>query len=278
MKKIALLIFFTSLALIPVGCEPHRRFMDEPPTSDVFDQMTPSAASEVALAESVASKRMAYRAELEKMKSFYEQSGNQLKIDWVDRELKFLQDAPRYRYILEAEVAGGDLRARDIIPKADNLYKQALDNYKRSDLIFPIPLLVEHQDTAFPHHVPIYVSKVRLQRALNGFNDLIRDYPTSDKIDDAAYYAGRIHEYFGDYSIAVLYYKRAFQWDSATPYAARYSAARLLDYELAQRDEALQLYREALDREEDYHKSSAVISERIAQLTGANDANSISIE
>jgi len=221
---------------------------------------------------------MAYRAELEKMKSFYEQSGNQLKINWVDRELKFLQDAPRYRYILEAEVAGSDLRARDIIPKADNIYKKSINLYKRSNLIFPIPMLVEHQDVAFPHHVPIYVSKKRLQQALNGFNDLIQDYPTSDKIDDAAYHAGRIHEYFGDYSIAVLYYKRAFQWDSATPYPARYQAAKLLDNNLAQRDEALQLYREALDREEDYHKSSTAIRERIAELTGANDANALSLE
>ncbi|OHB49849.1 MAG: hypothetical protein A2Y10_09495 [Planctomycetes bacterium GWF2_41_51] len=277
MKKIALLIFFTSLALISVGCEQHRRFMDEPPTSDVFDQMTPSAASEVALAESVAAKRLAYRAELEKIKSFYEQSGNQLKIEWVDRELKFLDDTPRYRYILQAEVAGSDLRARDIIPKADGVYKEALGNYKRSNLIFPIPMLVEHRDVAFPHHVPIYVSKKRLQRALNGFNEVIENYPTSDKIDDAAYYAGRIHEYFGDYSIAVLYYKRAFQWDSATPYPARYSAAKLLDNQLVQRDEALELYRESLDREDVYHNSNAAIEQRIRQLTGG-DPNDMPLE
>lgn len=275
MKKIALLIVYTSLVLISAGCEPHNRFMSDEAGPDLFEQMTPSAATEVALAESVAAKRQAYREELEKIKSYYEQSGNQLKIEWVNRELKFIDDAPRYRYILQAEVAGSDLRARDIIPKADSLYKEALGSYKRSNLIFPIPVLVEHQDVAFPHHVPIYVSKKRLQRALNGFNELIKDFPTSDKIDDAAFYSARIHEYFGDHSIAVLYYKRAFQWDSATPYPARYNAAKLLDYQLSQRDQALQLYREALEKESDFNNNET-ISERIKQLTG--DPNAMPVE
>jgi len=275
MKKIALWMVFISSVVILTGCQEHERFMDEERSPDLFEQMTPSAATEVSLAESVAQKRLEYITELEKIESYYEQSGNQLKIDWVNRELKFLKDAPRYRYILQAEVAGSDLRARDSIPKADSLYRDALDIYKHTDLIFPIPMLVEHDDTAL-HHPTMYVSKKKLQRALNEFNELIRVYPTSDKIDDAAYYAGRIHEYFGDYSIAVLYYKRAFQWDSGTPYPARYDAAVLLDRQLAQRDEALQLYQESLEKEAPYHNNGEQIKERIQELTG--DPNAMPIQ
>lgn len=251
------------------------RFMADKPSPEVIEQMTPSAATEIALAEELAATRLAYHKQLEKIKSFYEQSGNQLKIEWVERELKSLDSIPRYRYILQAEVAGDKLVAKDSIPKADILYKEALDIYNRTDLIFPIPVFVGHEETAFPHHVPIFVSKKKLQRALNKCNDLIKDYPTSDKIDDAAYLAGEIHEYFGDYSIAVLYYKRAFQWNPNTPYPARYKAARLEDYKLFDRSQALKLYRESLEKESEYINTE-IINQRISEL--APEPNSLSIK
>jgi tetratricopeptide (TPR) repeat protein len=247
------------------------------PAPDVFEQMTPSAAEEVALAEDVTAKRLAYRKELEKLKSYYEQSGNQLKIEWVNRELASIAAAPRYSYILQGEVAGDKLVAKDSIPKADILYKEALDIYNHTDVIFPIPLYVGHEDTAFPAHVPVFVSKKKLQRALNKCNDLIKEYPTSDKIDDAAYMAGEIHEFFKDYSIAVLYYKRAFQWDPQTPYPARYDAANLLDHQLFERDKALELYRESLQKEKEYLNNDTVklIEQRIADLTVEPKSESI---
>jgi tetratricopeptide (TPR) repeat protein len=260
MKKIALLVVFTSMAILHVGCQ-QKQLYEQYKSPDLFEQITPSAQNEIALAESVSSKRLEYRGELEKIKSYYEQSGNQLKIEWVNRELKFIDNAPRYHYIIEAEVAGSDLRARDIIPKADAIYRNAVHRYETS-CILPLP------------GTPILtgktlISRTRMQIALNWFNQIIQDYPTSDKIDDCAFYAGQIHEFFEDYSIAVLYYKRAFQWDSATPYPARYYAARLLDYKLAERDQALELYRESLDREEAYHNANGTIESRINQLTSS---------
>ncbi|MFA5292073.1 MAG: hypothetical protein WC496_03470 [Phycisphaerae bacterium] len=266
-------IVFT-FAVVAFGAK-DKRFMVDKPGPDVFEQITPSAATEIALAEELAQKRLAYHKQLEKIKSFYEQSGNQLKLEWVTRELGSLDAIPRYRYLLQAEVAGDKLQAKDSIPKADLLYKDALNIYNHTDLIFPIPMLVKHEDIAL-HHPTMYVSKKKLQRALNKCNDLIRDYPTSDKIDDAAYLAGEIHEYFGDYSIAVLYYKRAFQWDSLTPYPARYKAASLLDYKLSERDQALPLYRESLKKEALYHNASDAISQRINELAG--DPNSVPIK
>ena len=114
-------------------------------------------------------------------------------------------------------------------------------------------------------------------KTLNMCNDLIKQYPTSDKIDDAAYMAGEIHEWFKDYSIAALYYKRAFQWDPQTPYPARYRAANLLDHQLFERDQALQLYRESLQKEKEYLNSDTVtlIEQRIAELTVEPKSESI---
>ncbi|MCE5341624.1 MAG: hypothetical protein LLF92_10960 [Planctomycetaceae bacterium] len=270
MKKIALLLIFTSIALYQTGCQ-QKQLYEEYKSPDVFEQITPSAQTEIGLAESVSQKRMEYRSELEKMKSYYEQSGNQLKIDWVDRELKFINDAPRYTYIIQAEVAGSDLRAKDLIPKADVIYRKAVTRYENA-CILPLP------------GTPILtgktlISRRRMQIALNWFNEVITEYPTSDKIDDCAWYAAKIHDFFGDYSIAVLYYKRAFQWDPATPYPARYCAAKLLDYKLMEKDQAVELYRESLEREEAYHNNNSAIEQRVRQLTNpVGEGNDIQLQ
>jgi len=255
MKKVSFAAAFILFAFaITVFGVNHKRFMEQKQGPDVFEQMTPSASAEIAIAEEVMQKRLDYRKVLEKLKSFYEQSGNQLKLEWVQRELSSLDSAPRYRYIIQAEVAGDKLTAKDSIPRANILYDDALDIYKHTNIIFP---------------VPVFVSKKKMQRSLNKCNELIRDYPASDKIDDAAYLAGEIHEFFKDYSIAVLYYKRAFQWDSQAPYPARYRAAKLLDYELFERDQALQLYRESLQKEAEYLNNDVtkMIHQRIDELT-----------
>jgi tetratricopeptide (TPR) repeat protein len=277
MKKIIFSAIFITLAfvLIASGVN-HKRFMVEKPGPDVFDQMTPSAATEIAIAEQVAQKRLAYYKELQKLESFYKQSGNQLKIEWVQRELAGQDAAPRYRYLLQAEVAGDSLKATDSIPKADILYEEVLDILNRTDVIVPIPVYVKHKKPAFPAHLPLFVSKKKMQRALNKCNELISDYPSSDKIDDAAYMAGEVHEFFRDYSIAVLYYKRAVQWNPYTPYPARYRAAKLLDYKLFDRVQALKLYRESLEKETEYHNYSEKIKQRISEL--APEPNSLSIK
>ena len=259
MKKILLSVVLVSLILVLTGCR-EERFMVERPGPDVFEQMTPSAATEVALAEEIAQKRLAYRKELEKIKAFYEESGNQLKLEWVQKELAFLDSAPRYRYIIQAEVAGDKLVATDSIPKATALYDEAVKLYKSTDL-FPLPgHRIITQD--------VLISRKRMQLALNKCNELIRDYPTSDKIDDAAYLAGEIHEFFKDYSIAVLYYKRAYQWNEETPYPTRYKAAKIYDYKLLDRSKALQLYRESLSKEADYLNNDTVklLRQRIDEL------------
>jgi tetratricopeptide (TPR) repeat protein len=116
--------------------------------------------------------------------------------------------------------------------------------------------------------LPIFISKSKLRVALNKYNQLIREYPTSDKIDDAAFKAGRIYEFFDDYEIALLYYKRTYQWNENTFNPARYRAARILDYKLGDRNEALKLYRESLDKEsENNPQYTEAIEQRITERT-----------
>jgi tetratricopeptide (TPR) repeat protein len=260
MKKILLTAVFISFVVVLAGCT-EERFMTPKPAPDVFEQMTPSAAEEVAIAEELTAKRLAYLKEIEKLKSYYEQSGNELKLEWINRELKYVNALPRYSYIIQAEVAGDNLVAKDSIPRADVLYQDAKESYKSTN-VFPLPgSRILTQD--------LIISRRRMLKTLNMCNDLIKEYPTSDKIDDAAYLAGEIHEFFKDYSIAVLYYKRAFQWDPQTPYPARYKAANLLDHQLFERDHALALYRESLQQEKEYLGNDTVtsIEQRIADLT-----------
>ncbi|MGA2914740.1 MAG: hypothetical protein ABSE89_01805 [Sedimentisphaerales bacterium] len=260
MKKILLTAVFVSFAVVLAGCH-EERFMSPKLAPDVFEQMTPSAAEEVALVEQITARRFAYRTEIEKLKSYYEQSGNQLKLEWASRELKYVDALPRYSYIIQAEVAGDKLVAKDSIPKADILYNEAKKIYGSAN-VFPLPgSRIITQD--------LIISRRRMLLALNKCNDLIKQYPTSDKIDDAAFMAGEIHEWFKDYSIAVLYYKRAFQWDIETPYPARYRAALLLDKELYERDKALELYRESLLKEGEYLNNDTIkwIQNRITEMT-----------
>jgi len=113
----------------------------------------------------------------------------------------------------------------------------------------------------------IVTDEDKLRGALNKFNQLIERFPSSNKIDDAAYRAGRIYEHFRDWDIAAVYYQRCFQWNDVTAYPARFRAAFILDQRLLQRTEALTLYQLAVDREARYTKNTEFAQKRILELT-----------
>lgn len=248
-----LVVFLAALA----GCilpDREERFMIDSPEPVILQTTPASATAEVGMAEALAAKRLAYRRNLETLETYYKNSGNNIKLQWVQKELAAIDSAPHYRYIIEAEIAGPELKAKESIPEADRLFSKAMKHYNKA------------------RRWIIIASKKNLRLALAEFNELIRKYPTSDKIDDAAYRAGRIHEYFKDYAIAVLYYKRAFQWDSKTIYPARLRAAQLLDHQLQRRTEALGLYKEGIEKESRHEELVKLAKERIAELTAANES------
>ena len=195
-----------------------------------------SGVSETDLVEQVAVNRQAYRQGLEMLVGYYSKAGNNMKLQWARKELTAFNTMPKYKYIVEAGAAGPNLRPSAVVPEADALYYEASELVKKAG---PLPVLKNQ-------------SLLRL--ALEKYNRLISRHPSSDKIDDAAYKAGEIYEDLKDYSIALLYYQRAYQWDPETAYPARFRSARILDKHLHRNAEALGLYQQAIETEGVYDK------------------------
>ena len=208
-----------------------------------------AGASETDIVEQVVANRQAYRQGLELLVEYYARTGNNRKLTWAKRELRALNGMPQYNYIIEASVAGPGLKARVSIPAADYLFRDAEEFERKAG-----PLR----------------SKQQLRLALDKYNQLIREHPSSDKIDDAAYKAGKIYEGFKDYTIALLYYQRTYQWNSETIYPARFREGFILDKRLHRRTEALAAYRQAVKavkREGEHHNWKEFAEKRIRELT-----------
>ena len=188
-------------------------------------------ATEVDLVEDMALKRNEYRASLKGLIGYYIEQGAANKLAWAQKEYGMLV---QYRYLMPGEVVSADLMATDSIEAADVIYAEAVDVYKDAGGML------------------IVVDEQKLRISLSKFNEVIEMYPSSDKIDDAAYKAGWIYDHFKDYQIAAIYYQRAFQWNEVTPYPARYRAAHILDQKLHMRTEALPLYRLSVQKEKRY--------------------------
>jgi tetratricopeptide (TPR) repeat protein len=180
--------------------------------------------------EQLASSRAAYNTAMEQLVNFYGKSGTFGQADTARKQLADVRSA-QYSYIVEAQVGGPDLRALNSIPAADTLFQQALDT--------------ENQARA----AVVGFSETKLRQALDQFNQLIKLYPTSNKIGVAAWKAAKAYDDLGDYALAALYYERAAQWDKNLQYPALFRAAYMYDKFLNDRAKALTLYQESLNRE-----------------------------
>jgi tetratricopeptide (TPR) repeat protein len=217
-----------------------------------------SQAGETDIVEQIAINRQAYHQGLELLIRYYTKTGNNMKLKWANEELASLNSITQYKYIIEAEILDSNLRASTSIPEADDLFEDGLKLEKEASAL----LISKNAD--------------KLRAALDKYDRLIRNYPTSDKIDDAAFKAAEIYEYFQDYSIALLYYKRAYQWDPEAPFPARFRSARILDKRLHRKAEALKLYRQALETEGKYGKRrlwKEYAEERIKVLSKTEENN-----
>lgn len=226
-----------------------------PPQSGVSQPATVdlTRSSEVDLAEQMAAHRLAYRRGLEVLIQHYNKTGNNMKLTWAEKELAALNAIPQYDYVVEATVAGANLRATRSVSEADYLYNDAVRLEEQAGQF----LVVKDDDL--------------LRLALDKYNQLINKFPSSDKIDDAAFRAAGIYEHFKDYTIAVLYYQRTYQWEPQTPYPARFKAAFILDQRLHRRAEALQLYQEALAHitsSSKHPRWQGYAERRVKELTG----------
>jgi tetratricopeptide (TPR) repeat protein len=252
MAKMILTVLLIILLNVLAGCygvdSGRSQFLPTPmKTVSVVD------AGEADIIEHMAASRLAYRQYLESLIAYYKKTGDNMKLGWAESELKMLNETPQYNYIIEASVAGPDLKARDSDNAANYLYDEACRFEKTAK------------------RLGLIVDENLLRVALDKYNQVIKQYPVSDKIDDAAFRAAGIYEYFKDYTIALLYYQRAYQWDPTTIYTPRFKAAYILDEYLSRRAEALELYQQALQKENLGKEQKALAEKRIAELTKSGE-------
>ena len=182
-KRICTLILIVSLFTF-IGCqqpdtgrsrlEPPRTY----PTIGTAQSPNLTPAGEIDIVEDVVDHRQAYKQALEMLVKYYEKTGNNTKLNWAQKELSALNVMTQYSYIIPV-VTPKEYRATTSIREADMLYEDALAFERQAT---PIGQLV--------------VSENAYRLALARFEQLIKQYPTSDKIDDAAYKAGVITEHF----------------------------------------------------------------------------------
>jgi len=209
-------------------------------------------AREVDLVEEVLTHRAMYHRNLRLLHDYYRDHGCEQKRIWAETELAGIERIQPFKYLLAAEVPAADLRPVDSIAEADAMYQRALELMKEGG-----------------HGTPVVYREDLMLQALSVFVEMIRKYPSSDKIDDAAFYCGEIHkEYLKDQEpIAVRWYERACTWDPETPHNARFQAAVTCDFRLHDRARALEFYRQVLEVENRDKSNVAFSTARIRQLT-----------
>lgn len=247
MTRIVLIVSSVALIAVLSGCGNVEKYANYNTPITPEAQSGPALTSERDILEQLALNRQAYIESLQQLMNYYTTAGNEANLKLAKREYANAMASPQYTYVVEAQVSGAELRAVASIPAADALYADAVDTEKRAYI------------------GPVVVDEKMLRLAMNKFTQVIRQYPTSNKIAEAAFRLGNAHKHFKEYAIAALYYERAAQWDQNIKSPARYKAAHLNDYFLHDRQKALMLYQDALSANERCDQKT--VQERILILS-----------
>ena len=266
-SRMRTMMFGVGILCAVVGCNTDRvGFQKRPPKgaalaswdkSDITQ--VPSDAEEVDLVEAVASHRAAYRQNLLALRDYYKSRGYIAKQQWADFELEGLGKVKAFRYIDDAEVPVAKLDPKDLITEADAMYERGRELMTKGG-----------------HGTPIFYRQKTMIQAADVLRELIEKHPTSDKVDDAAFFLGEIHKEYlpGQEPIAVKWYERAWTWNPATTHPARFQAAVVYDYRMHDRDRALELYRAVLESETENGSNVRFSQRRINELTSGRTAAS----
>jgi tetratricopeptide (TPR) repeat protein len=203
-------------------------------TSSSLQAIDMKSLSEPDMIEQLIQIRTSYQSILDEMKQNFAASGQKKEAEWAAQEREDLKRVRFYPYLVVVDIQDTDLSPQDSIVEADHMYEKARKL---------------HEGAKF---LPFMNNKRQLKEALDLYVQIIKQYPTSDKIDDAAFYAGEISkEYFNDDVQAVKYYEMAIKWDPKTPHPARFQAAVIYDFRMHNRSKAMSLYQEVLQKEPD---------------------------
>lgn len=179
--------------------------------------------------------RQEYQAALEALREHYLRTNDLERARWVEDELISYHRISKRPYRLDLDVPPPNLQPLHNIPEANELYRRAMA-YKGKGW------LTEADDN--------------MRRAEILFQQVLSQYPQSDKIAEVAYQLGEIYESraFKQYRRAAAYYERHFQWNPRSNSDARLRAARLYDKVLLDRAKASQLYREVITHDTDQRR------------------------
>jgi TolA-binding protein len=193
---------------------------------------TAAPADDLQLVERVLASRREYQQSLEQLREHYRRSGEVDKQRWVEEELLSFHRTSKRAFRLDLDVPPPTLQPLYNIPEANDLYVRATSYMGKG-------WFGEREDN--------------VRRAEVLYQQLLTNYPQSDKIDDAAFQLGQIYEsnVFKQHRRAAQYYERTFNWNQNTQSDARLRAARLYDRTLQERGKAIQLYREIMTHEVD---------------------------
>jgi tetratricopeptide (TPR) repeat protein len=223
----------------------------EPPpvAPSVGKKGLPGKATDFEQVERLLSARREYQLVLEALRAHYIAVGDIERARWAEEELIGYHRIAKYAFRLELDIPPPTLQGNTNVPEANELYRRAMifkdkggwgndyiDNQRRAELLL---------------------------------QQMLTNYPQSDKISDAAYQLGDIYESkaYRQYDRAAGYFERCFQWNPKTHFDARLRAAQLYDRYLNERNHALDIYREIHDRETD-PKRLEIANKRITELSG----------
>jgi tetratricopeptide (TPR) repeat protein len=176
--------------------------------------------------------RHEYKTTLENLRQHYISVGDIEKAHWAEEELMSYHRIPKHPYRLDLDVPPPNLQPLHNYPEANELFRRAL----------------QFKDHGWGTD---YIDNQRRAELL--FQQMLSNYPQSDKISDAAYQLGDIYEsraYKQD-DRAAAYFERCFQWNPKTNLDARLRAARLYERSLNERAKAIQIYQEIVQHETD---------------------------
>jgi len=203
-----------------------------PPAPKAPAPKKPAGKGDVEIVERLLAARKEYQLTLEALRAHYIATGDIERAHWSEDELIQFHRILKHAYRLELDVPPPTLQAGTNVPEANELYRRGMlfkdkgmgttyiDNQRRAELLF---------------------------------QQLLTNYPQSDKIGKAAYQLGDIYESkaFRMYPRAASYFERCFQWDPKTEFDARLRAARLYDRYLNERARAIEIYKEITTHETD---------------------------
>ncbi len=184
------------------------------------------------LVEEMSAARKTWTASLEELAAYYKRKNDTTNFRLVETTLMRYDPVRVYTYIYAAEIPGPELRPTTVIPEADKLYDQAYKMFT---------------DGKGALHFFVTTDYRKERQAIVLFRQLIEKYPNSTKIALSAYYiADILKEYFNEDIRSVHWYERAWQWDPHITEPARFQAATVYDYRLADYKKAIECYKASL--------------------------------